>query len=73
VRERTEPEFGANYVEALQAEKRAEIRRLGIKAELWSGEKEDVGQVFESLMSAKGFSKWKRFFRKQLDSGMCNK
>jgi len=70
VRERTEPGFGASYVEALQSEKRAEIRRLGIRADLWSGEKKDVRRVFESLMSAKGFSKWKRFFRKQSDSGL---
>jgi hypothetical protein len=70
VRERTEPGFAASCIEALQAEKRAEIRRLGIKADLWSGEKGDVGRVFESLMSAKGFSKWKRFFRKQSNSGL---
>jgi hypothetical protein len=70
VRERTEPGFTTSFVEALQSEKRAEIRRLGIRADLWSGEKEDVGRVFEGLMSARGFSKSKRVFRKQSDSGL---
>jgi len=69
-RERIEPGFGDSFVEALQSEKRAEIRRLGVRADLWSGEKEDVGRVFEGLMEAKGFSRWKRFFRKQSDSGL---
>jgi hypothetical protein len=69
-RERMDPAFGESFVEALQSEKRAEIDRLGMRTDLWGGEKEDVGRVFESLMSAKGFSRWKRFFRKQSNSGL---
>jgi hypothetical protein len=69
-RERIEPGFGESFVEALQLEKRAEIRRLEIRADVWSGEKEDVGRVFGSLMKAKGFSKGKKFFRKQSNSGL---
>jgi hypothetical protein len=69
-RRRIEPAFDESFVEALQSEKRAEIRRLRIRADVWSGEKKDVGQVFGDLMKAKGFSKRKKFFCKQSNSGV---
>lgn len=67
---RLSPDFDRLMISHLELEKHSEISHRRIQAEMWTGEKRDVGPLFADLMKAHGFEKWRRSFVKRSASGL---
>lgn len=70
VRRRTNPQLDSTIIKDLEAQKRPEIRERGIRSEMWTGQKKDVGPIFANLMKANGFYKCNRSFIRKNSTGL---
>jgi hypothetical protein len=67
---RSNPRLDVEIAKELAVEKRSEITRHGIRRDMWTGEKKDVGRSCAELMTAKGFRKQGRSYIKRATSGL---